>query len=259
MNTKLNTFLWLLWRDIRALRKTFFNQWLDYSCLLTITVLLNNYVMPTFGLPATFGVYMLISQAVANLLWVITADCGAWAYDLQGTKAISYELTLPISHQLVYLKYACAFAIKALIINITSLPVAALVIAKSIDVGAISWGNFLIAFALSSVFFALFNLCVVVLYNNVETYNRFWMRWGMIIWMFSGLFSPWYIINKSSIYAGYATLCNPLLYAYEATHAAFMGQGQFINFWICIVAMIGFGIVFTVGGVYLFKKRLDCV
>lgn len=259
MKTQLRTFLWLLWRDIRALRKTFFNQWFDYTCTLSLVVLFNDNVMPTFGLPATFGVYMFISQAIASVLWVISGDAGTWAYDIHGPKAISYELTLPISHRLVYLKYAAAYAIKAMAINLASMPVAALCIVKNINFSAISPIKFLIAYVLSALFFALFNLCIVVLYNTVESYNHFWMRWGMVIWMFSGLFAPWYITYKSSVYAGYATLLNPFVYVYEAAHAAFMGQAQFINFWACTVAMIGFGILFAIGGLYLFKKRLDCV
>lgn len=259
MKTKLNTFFWLLWRDVLALRKTFFSQWVNYSCSLSLIVIFNANIMPTFGLPATFGVYMFISQAVASLLWVISSDVSSWAYDLHGPKAISYELTLPISYQLVYLKYATAYAIKAMAINLASMPVAAIFVVKSIDFSAISPLKFLAAYVLSSLFFALFDLCVVVLYTSIEAYNHFWMRWGMVIWMFSGLFAPWHITYKTSAYAGYATLLNPFIYVYEGAHAAFMGQGQFINFWICCTAVMCFGTLLAFVGMQFFKKRLDCV
>lgn len=258
-NTTLNTFFWLLWRDVRALRNTFFNQWIDYSFLLCATVIINGYVMPLMGVKHSFGVLMLISQVVASLLWVITSDASTWAYDLHGPKAISYELTLPISYQLVYLKYACAFAIKAFLINLATLPIGALIVFKLIDFHAIAPVKFLIAYIMASASFALFNLFFVVLHKTVESYNRFWMRWGMIIWMFSGLFAPWIVMRQASIWAGYAVLLNPFLYAYEAAHAAFMGQGQFINFWLCLCAMFAFGVCFAFCGMWLFRRKLDCV
>ncbi len=258
-NTALNTFIWLLWRDVRALRKTFINQWLDFSFLLCTVVILNTYFMPFMGVSKSFGVLMLTSQIAASLAWVITGDAGVWAYDLQGSKSILYELTLPITYRLVYLKYACAFAIKSVSINLATLPIGILLVFKVIDFGAISPIKFLGAYLLSAVVFAFFNLFVVVLYKNVESYNRFWMRWGMIIWMFSGLFTPWAVMKKASTLAGYFLLLNPFLYIYESAHAAFMGQPGFINFWTCILAMLVFSVLFMLFGMKLFKKKLDCV
>lgn len=261
--TSLNTFKWLLWRDVRALRKTFVSQWIDFTCLLCVVVVLNNYIMTTFGMPANFGVYMLVSQMVAGLAWSAVEGAGVLAWDLQGVRAITYELALPITYRLVYLQYVCAYAIKALLINVASMPIAALLIAKQLPLSSISWFKLALILPCASVFFSFFMLCIVMLHKNAETLGRFWMRWGMIIWMFSGQFSPWYIFNKTSVYAGYAVMLNPFIYVFEAAHAAFMGPvmggSHFINFWLCCIAIVLFGIFFAWAGMYLFKKKLDCV
>lgn len=254
-----NTFLWLLWRDIRALRRTFISQWIDYSFVTCAVVILNNYFMTAFGMPVTFGVHMLVSQSIASMIWLITADTSMLAMDVQGPKAVSYELTLPITYRLVYLKYACAFVIKAVVINLATFPLGALCVFNKIDIGAISPIKFLGITIFSAIVIAFFSMMLAMLFKSVDSLSKFWMRWGMLIWMFGGLYTPWYIMAKASIWAGYATLINPLLYCLEAAHAAFMGQQQFINFWLCVLAIIGFGLIFTFIGMYLFKKRLDCV
>jgi len=255
----LNTFLWLLWRDIRALRTTFIKLWIDYVFSLGVIVVLNNYVMTKFGLPANYGVHMLIGQGVAGILWLVFQDLNVLAYDLQGPKAISYELTLPITYRLVYLRYICIGVIKAVLIILSTLPVCALLIARDIDVKSISPFKFLGVYILAAVLISFFSMFLTVIFKKAESLNSFWMRWGMAIWMFSGLYTPWYVMAKAATWAGYLTLFNPLLYAFEATHAAFMGQQQFINIWLCVLAMIGFSVFFAYCGMYLFKKRLDCV
>jgi hypothetical protein len=258
-STTLNTFLWLLWRDIRALRKTFVSQWIDYSFIICAVVVLNNYFMTAFGMPVSFGVHMLVSQSIASMIWLITGDTNFLAMDVHGPKAISYELTLPITYRLIYLKYACAFVIKAVLVNLATFPLGAIFVLNKIDVSAIAPLKFLGITIFAAIVIALFSMMLAMLFKNIDALSKFWMRWGMIIWMFSGLYTPWYIMAKASIWAGYATLINPLVYCIEAAHAAFMGQQQFINFWLCILAIIAFGVLFAFVGMYFFKKRLDCV
>ncbi len=258
-STTLNTFLWLLWRDIRALRRTFVSQWIDYSFIICAVVVLNNYFMTAFGMPVSFGVHMLVSQSIASMIWLVTADTNVLAMDVHGPKAISYELTLPITYKLVYIKYACAFVIKAIVINLASFPLGALCVLNKIDIGAIAPLKFLGITIFAAIVIALFSMMLAMLFKSIDALSKFWMRWGMIIWMFSGLYTPWYAMSKASVWAGYIFLFNPFIYNFESIHAAFMGQTGFINFWLCIAAMLAFGIFFMLCGMWLFKKKLDCV
>jgi ABC-type multidrug transport system permease subunit len=215
--------------------------------------------MTKFGLPASYGVHILVGQGLASVVWLVSYDLNLLAYDLQGPKTISYELTLPITYRLIYLKYVLAAMIKGALVNLAALPVCALLIAQDVNVAAISPGTFLGGYLLAALLMAFFCMLLTVIFKNADALNSFWMRWGMALWMFSGLYTPWYVMAKAAAWAGYLTLLNPFLYAFEATHAAFMGQQQFINFWWCIIAMIGFIVLFAYVGMYRFKKRLDCV
>ena len=57
----------------------------------------------------------------------------------------------------------------------------------------------------------------------------------------------------------YANLANPLLYPMEGMRAAIVGQEGFINYWLCLAAIILCSGILIALSLWLFKKRLDCV
>lgn len=254
----LHTFAWLVWRDVRALLSNFKTRWVDNACVIVVVVMLNNYVMPTFGLPGNFGMYMLVSQIVATTLYIIFEQGSALVVDLAGSQAITYELTLPLPSWLVYFKLVCVAALRGLILGATVLPVGLILVYNSLQVSVLTLLYPLI-YPLCCIFFATFIMMIASSFRTVESFASFWMRWGMAIWMFGGLFAPWFIMYKASKLIAYATLANPVLYAFESMHVPFMGQAGFLNVWLCLAVMLVFGALFLFIGWRVFKRRLDCV
>lgn len=254
----LNAFKWLVWRDMRALMRNFAATWFDNVVLLVAVVVFNSFVMPNFGLPANFGLYMLVSQTIACMTWIAINQSNALAVDLEGPQTITYELTLPLPAWCVYLKLVCVAALHSLLITTAVLPVGMLIAFGQLH---LSWFTplFFIVYPTACIMAASFGFMLAVWFKSLTSLNSFWMRWGSVLWMFSGLFAPWKIMLKTSVFMAAAALANPFLYVYEATHTPFMGQEQFLNIWFCLGMLILFCTLFLFVGWRLFKRRLDCV
>ena len=81
----------------------------------------------------------------------------------------------------------------------------------------------------------------------------------MPLYMFGGYFYSWDSIRQISPVLAGMNLCNPLLYVMEGMHVVFMGQKDFLPFWICVITICVFVLFFAWDGIRRLKKRLDCV
>lgn len=254
-----NTFFWLLWRNIRALRKEFLNQWIDLAILSSSITLIYAYVLPAVGLAANYGMFMMLGQVTSSCIWVIQYESSKIVTDLEGPKTISYELTLPLPYWLVYIKTGLEFAIKTALLNILSVPLGILLLWPKFSWAQLSIGKFLLVYPLINIFFGFFCLLIAVYTKGIVSFSRFWMRWGAQLFFFSGYLFSWFTLYGISKILAYLNLLNPLIYPFEIFRIPFMGQTDFINFWICLLAIIIFTFLFALLGISIFKRRLDCV
>lgn len=255
----LNTFMWLCWRDMRVLGKDFWNNVLDSLLLPTSFVVVSGYLMPALGLPADYGTFMLVSSVLGMCLNTPSTYSGELVADLEGPKNISYELTLPLSCSMVYHKIATVYALKAAILNIFVFPWGFLLLKGNVDLSHVSWFKFVLIYILSNIFYAFYTLCVAVWVKDTVSFGRFWIRWGWQIFVLAGWQFSWYMLYKVLPYLAYADLFNPILYTIEGTRAALLGQHGFINFWLCVLALLIATFLFGYLGLKRFRKRLDCV
>jgi len=130
---------------------------------------------------------------------------------------------------------------------------------NKVDWSQISIFKFLLIYPLINIFFAFFCLFIAVYVKGIVKFSSFWMRWGAQLFFFSGYFFSWYTLYGISKLAAHINLINPLIYPFEAIHIPFMGQSGFINFWLCVPAIILFTLLFALIGIRIFKRRLDCV
>jgi ABC-type polysaccharide/polyol phosphate export permease len=54
-------------------------------------------------------------------------------------------------------------------------------------------------------------------------------------------------------------LINPMIYTTEAVRVALLGQKGFINFWLCILAILFFASISLYLGITNLRKRLDFI
>jgi len=259
LRISLNSFFWLIYRGIRSLKKTIVTQWIDFAILTGSITLIYGYIMPSLGLKGDYGIFMMLGQVAACCVWIIQGESTKIVTDLDGPKVISYELTLPLPYWAVYIKVACEYAIKAALVNIINIPLGLFLLWNKVDWSQISIFKFLLIYPLINIFFAFFCLFIAVYVKGIVKFSSFWMRWGAQLFFFSGYFFSWYTLYGISKLAAHINLINPLIYPFEAIHIPFMGQSGFINFWLCVPAIILFTLLFALIGIRIFKRRLDCV
>ncbi len=255
----INTFFWLLWRNVRALRKEFLNQWIDLAILSSSITIIYAYILPAVGLASSYGLFVMLAQVASSCVWVIQGESSKIVTDLEGPKVISYELTLPLPYWVIYIKTACEYAIKTMLLNILNIPLGILLLWGKIDWTHLSVGKFVLIYPLICIFFGFFCLFTAVYAKGIVSFGRFWMRWGAQLFLFSGAFFSWYTLYGLSKLFARINLLNPLIYPFEAIHIPLMGQAGFINFWLCVLAIIIFTILFAFIGIRIFKRKLDCV
>jgi ABC-2 type transport system permease protein len=253
------TFAWLLWKDIRVLYQDLANNVLDAVLLPVGVTFVNGYILPALGMPKDFGIFASLGTVIGMLMNSCSTFSNDLVMDLDADKSIFYEISLPLPYYLVYVKYALAYSIKAMLVNILILPISVLIMFGTVNFTEVSLLKLLISFLSSSLFFGFFCLMVAIYIKDIVDLNRFWIRWGWQLFYVAGCFFSWMIMYKAVPFFALINLANPIVYNIEALRAAFFGQAGYLPFWLCIAVIWIFTIVFTYFGLRKFKTRLDCI
>lgn len=259
MNSILKTFSWLLWRDIREVKNILVSKIIDSIFWPISQVLISGYVLTEMGLPSNYGLFMLIGCIVAICIWDSSIDASNLATDISGEKQINYELTLPLTYWLVYLRFAFTYAVKAMAFNVISLPLCLIFIPNEFQHLDFNLFKFVLAYSISNIFIGSFITFTVVFTKDVVSYNRFWMRYGSLLFVFSGFQFSWTKLREIYPTLAKINLLNPFVYTFESLRNATMGPNDTINYWYCILALTAFSFIFSYVGIKIFKKRLDCI
>jgi len=256
----LQTFGWLMWRDIRDIKHDFLNNLIDALIIPIVIAVINGYILPHLGLPLDYGSFM-VASSIVMMIYINTNWGGANALvqDLEGDRTISYELTLPLPSWMVFVRIALVAAINAMVLSIFILPVGAVILWNRFDIAQLNWMQFVISFITIGIFNGFFAIVPVSLTNGRQGFVRYQMRFGSQLLFFSGFQYTWATMLLAIPTLAYINLLNPLVYAFEAIHASILGQAGYINFWLCIAAL-WFAIVASAYLiVYKLKKKLDCI
>lgn len=257
--TMFTAFYWLMCRDVRVLRKNFINNFIDGLFIPIGIGFVSGYVMPAMGLPLDYGLFMFVSTAVGMGFNSTGTDAGNLVADLDGDKSISYELALPLPYWLVCIKTALVYAIKSAVMNFLIFPFGLVLFWHNLSYDNIFPLRFLIIFIGINILFGFFALLVALWAKNIESYGRFWIRWGWTIFILAGFNTSWFVTLKAMPYLAYVNLINPLMYCFEGGRATILGQERALNYWICLLAILLFIGFFVFASIRLFKRRLDCV
>jgi ABC-type multidrug transport system permease subunit len=216
--------------------------------------------MPLLGVPSDYGAVMLVSSIVMMSFNAATWMGGApLVSDLDGEKAITYELSLPLPYWLVFIKVAFSFAVNAIVLNILTLAVGKLLLFDRFDLSNLSIIKFTLMYICSCVFFGFFALWVTSWVRGMHGLGRFYLRIATLLIFFGGFQFAWITLFNALPWLGYANLLNPFTYACDGLRAAVLGQEGYLNFWLCTGMLLVFTLFFAVSAIYNFKRRLDCV
>lgn len=254
-----STASWLLWSDIRVFLHDWFQNFLDALCWPVVLILANGYVLPTMGMSADYGAFIAISMLIIMASFTAWTAANSLAADLEGPRSISYELTLPLPYWLVCVKTIVAFGCKAALFNVMSLIVGKVILLDAFSLAHANVLKFFIIYLMSCLFFGSFAFWAAVFAGTIKRFMAIELRVAGPLFFICGYSFSWKTLYAISPMTALGSLIAPWWYAYEGVRAALLGQPGYINFYTCLGMLFLFCLAFSLWGIYLFKKRMDCI
>lgn len=254
-----HTTCWLLWRDIKLFLKDWYNNILDAFFWPVVLILANGYILPAMGMPEDYGSFIVISMLIIMASFTAWSAANEFAADFEGSKSIGYELTLPLSYKAVFAKIIIQFATKAALFNVITLAIGKVILGNAFSFAHFDAFKFILVYLIACTFFGSFAIWAAALAGNVKNFMRVELRLAGPLFFICGYQASWYTLYALSPTIGKLMLLTPWIYAYEGVRIGMFGQEGYLNYWLCVAMLILFICLFSLHGLYLFKKRLDCV
>ena len=237
----------------------YWGDFVDNCIWITAVIITTSYVFPHLGLAGNYGSFYAISTVGSCIFFRLYGNASTFIADLDGEKTITYPLTLPIPSWLLYVQIAIQYAIEAATLSIVVLPLVKILLWTRLDLSHFSLLKFLTIFISFNFFIGFFSILIATMVTKMANILRLWTRILFPLWFFGGSQYSWHTMYALSSKLAYLSLLNPLLYAYEALHAAALGQEGYLSFWRCFITLWACIILCGVWGFVRLKRRLDFV
>ncbi|MBY0109548.1 MAG: ABC transporter permease [Candidatus Babeliaceae bacterium] len=248
----------LIWSDLTVYRQTIIDKIIDVGIWAGLTVLVTGYVMPYFGL-VNFGPFQFGGIIAAVGLFEMYASVVDFVSDLEGDRAINYNLTLPIPSALALMSKSAYYFLVYASLTFAMLPIGYLCVWGQLPLMQVSYGKLILAIFFQCMFYACFILWASSMINNMAHLGRVWNRCIFPMWLMGGFQFSWLALYSVLPALAYINAINPMIYITESTRVALLGQTGYADFWLCLVAIAGFSAICFAMGVRNLKKRLDFV
>lgn len=255
----MNIFLQLLKRDLTIFKRDYWNKFLDMVIVFANNVLIFGYFMQGEGLSVQYGPFLLIAAIGSFGLIEIVGKVGLFLSDLEGERAISQLLIMPIRSELVFIYMGVFWAISSALLAVLLFPVGKILLWSRFDLLAISYGRLIVLFLTSSLFFGAFALWLSSIVPGISGLNTLWLRYIVPLWMFGTYFFSWHDAYQVNPLIAYVLLINPIVYVMEGMRAAALGQEGYLPYWVSLLALWGFIFACTLHAIKRLKKILDCI
>ncbi|MBM3894576.1 hypothetical protein FJ366_03215 [Candidatus Dependentiae bacterium] len=231
--------------------------WLNIFFEVVLWLLIETFVMPSFGAAYNYGQFMLANILIMQFVMLAMSDVSVMVDDLCSNKQISFQLGLALPSELVFIRYALSTSIKSFVYTVCALPVALLVVYARGSFVSFSLLKLLSMFFLGSLFFGVFMLWMASFTKNLVHYEDLWVRMVSPLWMMGGALFPWVLVQKNYPFLAKILLLNPFLYIMEGARSAILGHHQYISYATCVMVIICSILIIGFLGVRGMKKRLD--
>lgn len=241
------------------IRKVLFDKFLNYYIWGSCTIFVSGYLMQSFGLSDTFGVFQFAGIIASGGIFELYGNSVTFVSDLEGNQTIAYYLTLPTHTVTVLVSNILYNTIVGSVMGISLLPLAKLILWNQLDLFAITWVKFLFFVVLINLVCSVLTLFISAFIPSMDKFDILWTRIMFPLWFLGGFQFSWNSIHSMSPKLAYVMLFNPVIYMTEGIRSTMLGQSGSINFWICCFALL---IVLVFGAYWSFKalkKRLDFV
>lgn len=261
MNTKtyFNICKNLVLSDLIIFKKAFLDKFIDITIWVVLTIFVTGYIMPYFGLSDSFGVFQLGGVIAAIGLFEVYVSAVDLVVDFEGDRVIDYTLTLPIPSWLAVFSKAAFYFIVYFSLTMAVLPVGKLCLFNQLDVTQIDFFKLILAVIFQSMFYACFVIWAASVIDNMSKLGTVWARFIFPMWFMGGFQFSWMSLYHVLPIVAWIDLINPMIYITESTRAALLGQADYLNFWLCLVAITFFSAICFLLGMWNLKKRLDFI
>lgn len=215
--------------------------------------------MPYFGVQQGFGLFQFGGVLAAIGIFEIYRTAVDLVLDFEGDRIIDYRLTLPIPSWMVLLSKLIYFTLVYLFLAICMIPVGKICLWNQLDLMQINYFQLILALLFQSIFCACFVLFVSSWIEHVGKMGTIWSRCVFPMWFMGGFAFSWKALYSVWPTLAWIDLINPMIYVTESTRVAILGQENFLNFWLCLLAITFFSLTFFAIGMYKLQKRLDYV
>ena len=260
-SSQLKTFWALFYKDVVAFKSDYWRVTFDglFWSMFVLTPAL--FFLPAMGIPQDFGRFLLVVIPFVWGIFDITTHCTDLISDITGEKTIQYQLTLPIKQWLIFLKIGLANSYRSFVGSLFILPLGAFYIymAKGLTLSAKGLGKYYLLLILANIFCGFFGLFITSFMSKVSDLRNIRMRIIFPMWFLAGFNNSWQLMHSVAPKMAYASLISPFVYIMEGARAALLGQGGFINYWICIIVIGVATVIIGVIGIKRLQKRLDCL
>ncbi len=257
-NTQIITFLALLQREYFIFSQQFFHRLKMASYWVLISTFISQMFLPAMGLH-NFGPFILVSSAISFGLWIGMQNAMSLIEDITSDQAILYELSLPIQQSYIFLKIALSNMFQGLIISISLLPLGLLVLMDLYAFDNFSWMRCIIIFITANIFYGCFSLILAAYIKNLHLVDNVWLRILFPMWYLGCYQFPWNTLYTISPTIALLDLLNPMTFIMEGARGATVGNHPSLPFFICVSMILFYAFIAYIYGVYLMKKRLDCL
>lgn len=223
-----------------------------------ITTLVFHSIMPAMGLD-NFGPFILVTGAATWGLFAVMHNVATIIGDITGDNALSYELTLPVPHWLIFVKIALVNMYQSFIFAMLVTPLGKLLLWKTMHFPHFSYMKFFLIISAANFFYGAFSLFLASITRNLYKLDNVWLRVIFPMFYLGGYQFSWKMLYHFSPKLAYISLINPMMYILEGTRAATLNPALSLPFWTCLAVTIVCGCVTMFLGIQRFKKRLDCI
>jgi ABC-type polysaccharide/polyol phosphate export permease len=258
ISAQLRAFTLLIRRDLLVSWSAVVSDLLDTIVWAIAFAFVNGAMMPLMGITPHYGTFIAVSAFILGLFDALDKASNL-VNDLNSTQRIRYELTLPLSPYLVFLKYTVCYAVEILILNSSVLPIVKLVLGSQFSLAGVQWPLFIFVCLILHAFLATMGLWAASIATSSSYLRMIRNRIVIPLWFIGCYQFPWQLLHAHYPVLSYLNLFNPFALACEALRASFIGQAGSLSLYLTIPLLSALIVLGWFDAVRRFKKRLDFV
>ncbi len=255
---QLHVFFKLLKRDLTVFFNNSLDNYINTLCWVLLSIVVYQFIMPKMGFTIS-GDFLLVSCIISKTFFGVMDNVTSFVADLDGNKTITYDMTLPISHTLLFVKIALSNAIYTLLLSVLVLPVGKLLLWNYLHFPHFNFFKFCIILIVSALFAGCFSLYLICITKSIMQIEDIWNSIIHPLFCLGGFNFTFKVMFAASPFMGYINLLNPLMYMFEGMRAATLDPALSIPFWVCVTVLLLSSAPMGYMSIHLLKKRLDAI